>query len=106
MAEFAFGALNLPVGLAQLAAAPTVRASQSPTEAAKTAEDFEAFFLSQMFDTMFAGLRTDGPFGGGQAEQVYRSLLSQEFGRVVARNGGIGIADYVQREILKLQEVG
>ncbi|MGH6720249.1 MAG: rod-binding protein [Alphaproteobacteria bacterium] len=105
MADLALGLATTPVDLAALAAPPTPKATASPTEAAKTAEDFEAFFLWQVFDSMVAGIPTDGAFGGGQAEQVYRSLLSQEFARVVARGGGVGIADYVQREILRLQEV-
>lgn len=94
-----------PVGLATIAVAPTPGATSSPDRARATAEDFEAFFLWQVFDGMFAGVPTDGPFGGGQAEEVYRSLLTQEFARVVARGGGVGLADAVQREILKLQEV-
>ena len=105
MAEI-FAGLTPPVGYASTIATPELRPTSSPDQAAKVAEDFEAFVLWQMFDTMFAGIPTDGPFGGGQAEEVYRSLLTQEFGRHVARNGGIGIADAVQREILKLQEVG
>lgn len=71
----------------------------------KTAEDFEAFFLSQMFEHMFDGVSTDGPFGGGQAERIYRSLMVQEYGKQVARAGGVGIADSVKREMLQLQEV-
>jgi Rod binding domain-containing protein len=97
--------LTPPVGYAASAATPTPRAASSPEAAAATAEDFEAFFLWQVFDSMFAGIPTDGPLGGGQAEEIYRSLLTQEFGRFVARGGGVGIADSVQREILKLQEV-
>jgi Rod binding domain-containing protein len=55
-------------------------------------------------DTMFSGVETDGLFGGGQAEGVYRSLLNQEVGKAIARNGGLGIADSVVREIIKMQE--
>ena len=54
---------------------------------------------------MFAGISTDGRFGGGSAEGVYRDLLNQEYARVLSRSGGIGVADVVYREILKLQEV-
>lgn len=100
-----FPGLTPPIGYAASAKAPGLGAATTPDKAAKVAEDFEAFFLWQVFDGMFAGIPTDGPFGGGQAEQIYRSLLTQEFGRYVARSGGIGIADSVQREILKLQEV-
>ena len=70
----------------------------------RTAEDFEAFFLSSMLEHMFAGVRTDGPFGGGQAETVYRSLMMQEYGKVIAKAGGVGIADMVKRELIRAQE--
>jgi Rod binding domain-containing protein len=43
-------------------------------------------------------------FGGGSAETVYRSLLLQEYSKVAAGNGGVGIADAVRREILRAQE--
>ena len=53
---------------------------------------------------MFAGVKTDGPFGGGQGEKVFRSMLVQEYGKAAAKAGGFGLADEVQREILSLQE--
>lgn len=102
------GFASLPVdptlGLA-LRQAPTVAGTRDPATARKTAEDFEAFFLSQVFEEMFAGVEPDAMFGGGAAEQTYRSMLFQEYGKAVAKSGGVGLADAVQREILKLQEV-
>jgi peptidoglycan hydrolase FlgJ len=86
-------------------AAPKPSHAQSPAQARKAAEDFEAFFIAQTMETMFAGIKTDGPFGGGHAEQMFRSMLSQEYGKTMARGGGIGIADQVYREILKTQEL-
>ncbi len=73
--------------------------------ARRAAEDFEAFFIAQMMDEMFAGIEPDSLFGGGVAEGPLRSLLFQEYGKAVAGGRGIGIADMVQKEILRLQEV-
>jgi len=53
---------------------------------------------------MFSGLGADKTFGGGTGESVYRSLLLQEYSKVAANSGSTGIADAVQREILRLQE--
>jgi peptidoglycan hydrolase FlgJ len=75
-----------------------------PAAAKKTGQDFEAFFLSQVFEHMFAGVETDPVFGGGNGETVYRSLLLQQYSKVAAKSGGVGIADAVQREILRAQE--
>ena len=74
-------------------------------QAREAAEAFEALFLGQMFDMMFADLKPDGPFGGGPGSEIYRSMLNQEFAKVIARRGGIGIADHVMREIVKYQEI-
>lgn len=69
------------------------------------AQEFEAQFISQMMENMFSGLDTDGPLGGGDAEETYRSMLVNEYGKLISRAGGIGVADHVKREMLALQEV-
>jgi peptidoglycan hydrolase FlgJ len=91
---------------ADLAAkAPADPRSASSADAARSAaEDFESFFLAQTFESMFAGTETDKLFGGGQGESVYRSMLLQEYGKATARAGGVGVADQVYREVLRLQE--
>ena len=33
-------------------------------------------------------------------------MMVEQYGKSIARSGGIGIADSVEREILKLQEIG
>jgi Rod binding domain-containing protein len=70
----------------------------------KTAQDFEASFLSQMLKPMFANLGAEKPFGGGTGEDMWRSLQVNEYGKAIAQKGGIGLADSVFREMLKLQE--
>lgn len=74
------------------------------TNGQAAAQDFEAFFLSQMVSYMMAGVETDPVFGGGPGETMFRSMLSQEYGKTLAQNGGVGIADSVMREILQIQE--
>lgn len=68
------------------------------------AEQFEAVFIAQMLQPMFESIPTDGPMGGGHAEGMYRSMFVTEAGKEIARNGGVGIADSVYRELIKLQE--
>ena len=58
-----------------------------------------------MIGHMFSGIKADGLFGGGNAEEMFRSLLTDEYGKSVARSGGIGIADQVVRSVmLQFQE--
>jgi flagellar protein FlgJ len=91
---------------AQLAAtrAPSTPKTADAAKARAAAENFEAFYLSQTFEQMFQDIEPDSMFGGGQGEKVFRSLLFQEYGKQAAKTGGIGIADMVQKEILRMQE--
>lgn len=80
-------------------------ATASPETARKVAVEFEGFFIASALESMFSGIETDGLFGGGHGEKVFRSMMLQEYGKSIAERNGIGIADAVQREILRLQEV-
>lgn len=71
----------------------------------RTAEKFEAQFISQMLGHMFKGIGTDGMFGGGQAESMWRDFYIEEVGEVIARRGGIGVSEVIERQLLQLQEV-
>lgn len=80
--------------------------AKQPTAAMlKTAEEFESVFLANMLESMSAGIKTDGPFGGGKTEATYRSMLAGEYAQGIARAGGIGVANQVAREMLALQEM-
>jgi flagellar protein FlgJ len=88
---------------------PTQGAGVKPAEdkaqaAGKAAQDFEALFLSQMMQHMFAGIDAKGMFGGGPGEEAFRDMLTQEYAKVMAKAGGIGVAKEVMREMLRQQE--
>lgn len=72
----------------------------------ETAEAFEASFLSQMLKPMFEGLSTEAPFGGGEAEGTWRGFLVDAMAKQAVRGGGIGLADQVVAQMLKMQEQG
>ena len=72
----------------------------------ETAEAFEASFLSQMLKPMFEGLSTEAPFGGGEAEGTWRGFLVEAMAKQTVRAGGIGLADQVVAQMLKMQEQG
>jgi Rod binding domain-containing protein len=83
---------------------PTLGPNRDTAKLRGAAQELESVFLTQMMETMFQGIRTDGPFGGGHGESVYRSLLLQEYGKVIAKRGGIGLADAVTRQMIGTQE--
>ena len=69
------------------------------------AHDFEAQFISQMLENMFSNVDTKDSLGGSNEEETYRSMLTDEYGKLMARAGGIGVADHVKREMLRMQEM-
>jgi len=97
--------LTAQTAMAQSTALPSVSKNADLTKIRETAEDFEAVFLSQMMKPMFEGIRASEPFGGGQAEDMWQSLMVDEYGKAIAKSGGIGIADAVMAEMLRAQEV-
>lgn len=78
--------------------------SSAQEKARKVAEEFEASFLTTYINQMFSGLSTEGIFGGGYGEKVYRDMMNEQYAKATAANGGIGVADQVYREILSMQE--
>ncbi len=87
------------------AVAPTVPGgARTPAETARAAEQFEAAYLSTVLATMFKDIRPEAPFNGGAGEDAFGSFLSEAMAKVVARSGGVGLADGLKRELLRLQE--
>ena len=71
----------------------------------KVAQDFESVFIAQMLQPMFQNIRPEAPFGGGTGEDVWRGMQVQEYVKAISEAGGIGIADAVLREMIKMQEM-
>jgi Rod binding domain-containing protein len=77
-----------------------------PKEADRVSRDFEAMFLSTMLQPMFETLKPGkGMFSGGSAEATFQAMLVDEYGKVMAKSGGVGIAAMVRQQILQTQEV-
>ena len=74
-------------------------------KARKAAQEFEAVFLTQILETMYSGLEPNPMFGGGNAEKLFRSMINEKTAQSMAKNGGIGLADAVYSEIIRLQEM-
>lgn len=74
------------------------------TAVRKAAEDFEAVFLNNILQNMFTGLESGGTWGKGHGADAWQSLLIDEYSRTISAAGGIGLADSVEKELLRLQE--
>jgi Rod binding domain-containing protein len=53
---------------------------------------------------MFEDIPTDGPFGGGPGEAMYRSMMVDEYGKQIEKQGGFGLSSAITRQLLTEQE--
>ncbi len=72
--------------------------------ARQKATELEGVFLNTLVSQMMSGLDTRNGFGGGQAEETWRSMQSEQLANSIAQNGGIGLADDILRSLLQIQE--
>lgn len=82
-------------------ARPTPLAEAKPTDAERAvraehaaATQFEAAFLAEMLKYSGINALPTG-FGGGAGEEAFGSFLTEEYARLLAERGGIGIAERV-----------
>lgn len=68
------------------------------------AQDFEAMFITEMMKPMFEEIKPDPMFGGGKGEEIFQGMMLEQYGKMIAQTGGIGIADAVREELVKIQE--
>ena len=94
-------ALTTPIAPA---AAPLLpQAGATDLRMRQASRDFEAHVIGALLQPMFEGLGQDGLFGGGAAEAQWRPMLVAEYGRVIARAGGLGLADSVLATLQHMQ---
>lgn len=96
--------LTFPGAPLPLAPQPSARAApQVPDDIRRAAEEFESVFLSEMLAPMFEGIDTEGLGGGGMGEEVFRPMLIEHYASAITSAGGIGIAESIMRELMRLQ---
>jgi peptidoglycan hydrolase FlgJ len=77
---------------------------RQPTDAAeakKVGQEFEAMFVGMMLKSMRDTVGNDKLTGGGRGEETFRSLLDQEYAAAAAKNGGIGLATIIEKELVR-----
>lgn len=67
------------------------------------AKDFEAMFVTEMMKPMFAQIKPDPRFGGGKGEEIFQGMMLQEYGKMMAETGQLGISDVVKQELIRMQ---
>lgn len=72
-----------------------------PASAKKVAREFEAMFVGMMLKSMRETVGKDKLTGGGRSEEIFRSLLDQEYAAAAAASGSLGLAAMVEKELNK-----
>jgi flagellar protein FlgJ len=71
-------------------------------QAKKISQDFEALFVGMMMKSMRETVGKDKLTGGGHGEEIYRSMLDQEYASAaVKQGGGLGIARIIEKDIIR-----
>lgn len=96
--------LRLPLGLAPEVKADKGTAPQVKTEPGRPTQEGEIKQLSEEFESLFLGLvlksmrdsvQKSGLIDGGNAENIYRSMLDEEYAKQMASQHHTGLADQI-----------
>ena len=69
------------------------------------AQELEGVFLNTLMKEMFSSLHTDSAsMGGGFGEDTWRGMQAEQMANSVSEAGGIGLADSIMGDLLKIQE--
>ena len=78
-------------------------AAQDPSKAIRqTSEQFEAYFIQQMMKSMRDSIEKSDLVEGGNME-MYQDLMDKEVSLSMAKRGGMGLADMLERQMNQAQ---
>ncbi|MDB5735689.1 MAG: Chemotactic signal-response protein cheL [Alphaproteobacteria bacterium] len=97
--------ISSAMSMAQPALPTAPRPTADISKASKAAKDYESVFIAQFLGSMFSGIKSDGITGGGQGEEMFRSMMVDQYAKGLTARGGFGLADKMQAELLKHQQV-
>ena len=83
---------------------PPPAATSDAAKADKASTEYESVFISQFLGSMFSSIPTDTVTGGGEGEEMFRSLMIDQYSKSIENQGGFGIAAQMKAELLKHQQ--
>ncbi len=69
------------------------------------AKDFESIFLEQMFKSMRSSVQKSGLIDGGNAEEIYTSMLDSEYAKQMSGHMRGGLSEMIERQLLQTMGV-
>ena len=70
-------------------------------ELKKSCMEMESLFVMQLMKEMRAAIPKSGLMDGGKAEEIYTSMLDNQYAKNITENGGLGIADQLYEQLTK-----
>jgi Rod binding domain-containing protein len=84
---------------------PSITTDPQAARAWKAAQDFEAMALGELLKPMFDTVDlSQTPFGGGDGEATWQPMLVTEIAKRIAAGGGLGLAEPIYQQMLRMQE--
>jgi len=80
--------------------APKTAPGRDPEKLKDAAQQFEAVFIQQMFKAMRDSVPEGGLFEKGNADDIYAQMQDAEAAKIMAQQGGIGLADLMIKQLL------
>lgn len=75
--------------------------AKTRASARKVAQEFEAMFTGMIIKSMRSTAGPDKLTGGGRGEEIFSSLLDQEYAMAIARQGGMGLGQTIEKQLLE-----
>lgn len=89
-----------PTGTASLADLRRSARAGDAGAAREAAKQFEALFVNMMIKQMRDAMPTSGGLFGGHGMELYQGMHDQQLAQAMARRGGIGLAESIERQLL------
>lgn len=94
--------MNLDKALSQTKSINTKQAMDN-SKILKKSKELEGVFLSTMIDPMFPSGKESNLFGGGTGSDIFRSMMIQQYGQVLANAGGVGLTKGIVKQLNRTQ---
>jgi flagellar protein FlgJ len=69
----------------------------------KVSQDFEGLFVGMMMKSMRATVGKDKLTNGGHGEEVFRSMLDQEYATAASKRNSLGLAPIIEKDLIRQQ---
>ena len=75
--------------------------AQRNQEIKEASVQLEALLLKMMYNEMWKTVPKNELFGSSNAMEIYRDMYNEEITKKAAEGGGIGLADYIYKQLTK-----